>query len=47
MKKFLFSLKQLIPVTYWSTYRANDKKYFTVWRQWFCKPFNVVTFEIT
>lgn len=46
MKKILFLIKQIFPLTYISNYRADGKKYLTIWKQWFCKPFNVRTYQI-
>jgi len=39
-------LKQLIPLTYWTKYRENNKNYFCVWKMWFGKPFDVTRFRI-
>ncbi len=46
MQKILFYLKQLFPLTYTSKYIVDDKKYFSVWKQWFFKPFSVKTYEL-
>lgn len=46
MKKLVFLLKQLLPFTYVTRYGVDGKKYLAVWKQWFCKPFNVRHYEL-
>ena len=46
MNKALWYIKQLFPMTYWTTYGADGKTYFSVWRMWFGRCFDVVEFEI-
>ncbi len=46
MKKIGFYLKQLFPFTYTTKYRVDGKGYVSIWKQWFCKPFNVKTYEL-
>lgn len=39
--KFKWSLRQLLPLTYRSTYKTADgTKHFAVWRMWFGKVFS-------
>ena len=38
----LYWLKQLLPLTYRSTYKDGEgNKHFTVWNMWFGKCFNI------
>ena len=41
MGKLIWCLKQLLPLTYRTTYVQNGKSHFTVWNMWFGKCFNV------
>ena len=48
MKKIIYTLKQLLPLTYYSKYRVqNGAKELTIWTQWFGKPFNIKRFTLT
>lgn len=45
----LWYLKQLLPLTYWTTYEqqstepnSKPEKHFTIWRMWFGRCFNVI-----
>jgi hypothetical protein len=40
INKILWSLKQLLPLTYRSHYETAGKPVFCVWRQWFGKVFD-------
>jgi len=42
----LWYLKQLLPLTYRTTYGKDGKKFFTVWNMWFGVCFNVDEYEI-
>ncbi len=46
MKKILWALKQLIPLTYWSTYESGGEKYFSIWRMWFGRCFDITKFSV-
>jgi hypothetical protein len=52
LKKLLWYLKQLLPLTYWSIYQEFDKNsdryktYFSIYRMWFGQVFNAVTVEV-
>lgn len=46
MKKILFIIKQLLPLTYYTKYRVQDNKELAIWTQWFGKPFNIKRFEL-
>ena len=37
----LWYLKQLLPLTYRTTYGKEGKTYFCVWNMWFGKCFNI------
>ncbi len=37
-------IKQLIPLTYYTTYRSDGVKYFHIWKMWFGKCYNQVKF---
>lgn len=48
MKKIIYTLKQLLPLTYYSKYRVqNGSKELAIWTQWFGKPFNIKRFTLT
>lgn len=41
MSKLIWTIKQLLPLTYWTKYKTNDgKSHFSVWNMWFGKVFN-------
>ena len=42
----LWALKQLLPLTYRTTYGENGKRYFSVWRMWLGRSFDVETHQI-
>lgn len=47
MKKIVYYLKQLLPLTYYSKYKVqNGVKELAIWTQWFGKPFNIKRFEL-
>lgn len=47
MKKIIYTLKQLLPLTYYSKYKVqNGAKELTIWTQWFGKPFNIERFTL-
>ena len=37
----LWYLKQLLPLSYKSTYIENNQKHYTTWRMWFGRCFNI------
>jgi len=39
-------LKQLLPLTYRSKYKENNKNMFCVWNMWFGKCFNIEKYEV-
>jgi len=45
--KIRWSLKQLLPFTYYSVYRSNNERYFHVWKMWFGRCYNQVKFSAT
>ena len=42
----LWYLKQLLPLTYRTTYKENGKDIFCVWNMWFGVCFNIESYEI-
>lgn len=48
MKKIIFYLKQLLPLTYYSKYRVQneERQNLAVWTQWFGKTFNIKRFTL-
>lgn len=47
MKKIIYTLKQLLPLTYYSKYKVqNGSKELAIWTQWFGKPFNIKRFTL-
>lgn len=48
MKKIIYTLKQLLPLTYYSKYRVqNGANELAIWTQWFGKPFKIKRFTLT
>lgn len=45
MNKIIWAIKQLLPLTYRTTYGENGKRYFCVWQMWFGRCFNITTVE--
>lgn len=41
LDRFIWYLKQLLPLTYRKTYGEGGRKHFTVWRMWFGRCFDV------
>ncbi len=47
MRKIIYYLKQLLPLTYYSKYRVqNGNKELAIWTQWLGKPFNIKRFSL-
>jgi hypothetical protein len=46
MKKVLRLLRQFIPSLHYTTYICEGKKYFSIWKSWSSKCYNVVTIEV-
>lgn len=46
MKKIMFYLKQLLPMTYYSKYRVQTGSELAIWTQWFGKVFNIRRYEL-
>lgn len=47
MKRIIYYLKQLLPLTYYSKYRVqNGNKELAIWTQWFGKAFNIKRFAL-
>lgn len=47
MSKFLYYIKQLLPLKYYSKYRVqNGSRELAIWTQWFGKPFNIERFTL-
>jgi hypothetical protein len=44
--KIEWHLKQLLPLTYRTTYKENGKEYFSVWKMWFGRCYDVEKYEI-
>ncbi len=44
--KIIWYLKQLLPLTYWSTYSESGKRKFTIWKMWFGRCYQIRTFNI-
>jgi hypothetical protein len=41
MDKVIWCLKQLLPLTYRTTYEEEGEMHFTVWNMWFGVCFNI------
>jgi hypothetical protein len=46
MNKFVWYLKQLLPLTYRTTYSQSGKEDFTVWKMWFGRCYDVEDYVI-
>lgn len=47
MNKLIYYLKQLLPLKYHSKYSLqNGEKKLAIWRQWFCRPFDIEHFTL-
>jgi hypothetical protein len=46
LESILWYFKQLLPLTYRTTYERDNKKYFCVWNMWFGRCFNIETVQI-
>lgn len=47
MNKIIYTLKQLLPLTYYSKYRVqNGAKELAIWTQWFGKSFNIKRYTL-
>ena len=48
--KITWYLKQLLPLTYWTVYVRGEgkktQKMVSIWRMWFGKCFNAISFEV-
>ncbi|WP_117161453.1 hypothetical protein [Paraliobacillus sp. X-1268] len=44
--KIIWYLKQLIPLTYRTKYTEDGVKYFTVWKMWLGKCYEVDSYEV-
>lgn len=48
MKKIIYTLKQLLPLTYYSKYRVqNGSRELAIWTQCFGNPFNIKRYTLT
>jgi hypothetical protein len=45
--RLLWYLKQLLPLTYWTTHKQGKRKIFSIWTGWMGKPYHIVQFEFT
>jgi len=39
-------IKSAIPRTYYTAHGAEGERYFSIWKSWFSKCYEVVTFKI-
>lgn len=47
MQKIIYTLKQLLPLTYYSKYKVqNGVKELAIWTQWFGKPFHIKRYTL-
>lgn len=47
MNKLMYYIKQLLPLQYHSKYSLqNGENKFTIWRQWFGRPFDIQHFNL-
>lgn len=47
MGKITWYLKQLLPLTYRTTYGRDGRQHFTVWRMWFGRCFDIDDVVVT
>jgi len=41
VSRLVWALRQLLPLTYRTTYTESGERHFTVWRMWFGRSFDV------
>lgn len=46
MNRVIWYLKQLLPLTYRTTYTENGQRHFSVWRMWFGRCFDIDDYMI-
>lgn len=46
MNKITWYLKQILPLTYVSTYRQNGNRKLSIWKMWFGKCFKIRQFDL-
>jgi hypothetical protein len=46
LNKLFWYLKQLFPLTYWSTFESDKKFYLSFWKMWFGKCYDVSTVQV-
>ncbi len=39
--KIIYYLKQLLPLSYYTTYYSDGNRYVSTWEQWFGQPYNI------
>ncbi len=44
--RLVWYLRQLLPLTYVSTYTEDDKRRLSIWRMWFGRCFDIRTFTL-
>jgi len=44
--KILWYLKQLFPLTYKSKYKIKEEQFYSVWKMWLGKCYNIKTVRI-
>jgi len=44
--RIVWVLKQLIPLTYWTKHQEKGKKYFTIWKMFLGRSYDVCRMEI-
>ena len=48
MRRVMWSLKQLLPLAYWTKYRTESgERRFAIWRMWFGRCFDVVDVPVS
>jgi len=45
-QKILWYLKQLIPLSYWTTYTQNGNRIIVFWRMWFGHSYDILEFNV-
>ena len=45
MRKAFWMLRQILPVLHYTDYKCEGETYFSIWRSFFSKCYNVVTIK--
>lgn len=46
MNRLKWTLKQILPMTYWTTYSDGDGRWFCMWRMWLGRCSDIVRIPV-